>query len=158
MTASIIMKHDICNHDLWFDGIAHHDDHSGMATYGDRIRSKRKEAGLSQSELADRCGWGLVNNRISQYENCKTEPGHDDFRTIANALGNTTPAWLHYGSDGGGMDIRNSKLQRALQRLASADVSPAKQELIAGLIEAVEAQTSLELSQKGKEKHPPGSH
>lgn len=64
--------------------------------YGARIRQRREAAGLSQHELARRCGW-QSRNRISQYELEEREPKGADFEKLAKVL-ETTASWLRFGS------------------------------------------------------------
>ena len=54
-------------------------------TIGDRIRSARKEKGLTQSELAEKLGISYMV--ISQYERGIRNPKLDTVRRIADALG-----------------------------------------------------------------------
>lgn len=51
---------------------------------GDKIKSKRKERGLSQEELANKCG--LNRNSIYKYEKNETIPKLDQIKKIAKAL------------------------------------------------------------------------
>lgn len=67
-----------------------------MNTFGKRLRSKRTEKLLSQLELADLCGWGDAQNRISNYEKDKRAPQKDDVVLLASVLG-TTPQFLLFG-------------------------------------------------------------
>ena len=64
--------------------------------YGARIKHRREAMGLSQQELASRCGW-TSRNRISQYELEQREPKGGDFEKLARVLG-TTASWLRFGS------------------------------------------------------------
>ena len=61
-----------------------------------RITAARKGAGLSQSKLAELCGWGKSQNRISNYENGKSNPSYDDLIKIGKAL-NIDPSSLAFG-------------------------------------------------------------
>lgn len=58
-----------------------------MTTLGERIRAKRKQRNLTQSELADACGWDSGQARIGNYESGRRSPSIEDVRTIAAALG-----------------------------------------------------------------------
>ena len=51
---------------------------------GERIRTKRKERGLSQQELAELASLNYVT--VSKYESGKVEPGAKALTRIANAL------------------------------------------------------------------------
>lgn len=59
---------------------------------GDRIKKARKAKGWTQPELADRCGWGHIQARISHYETSKRHPDIRDMAILENALG------LHRGA------------------------------------------------------------
>ena len=52
---------------------------------GQRVTDLRKDAGLTQKELAERCG--LAQNHISRIEGGKYSPGLDLMETVAEALG-----------------------------------------------------------------------
>lgn len=54
-------------------------------SYGKRIKEARKEAGLTQQELAERLGISSVN--ISQFENDKRNPKFETLSKIASAIG-----------------------------------------------------------------------
>lgn len=64
-----------------------------MDALGDRI--KRKELGLSQSELADRVGISYA--QIGRYETKGAQPPAKTLTDIADALG-VSPDFLLYGS------------------------------------------------------------
>lgn len=59
---------------------------------GERIRTKRKERGLSQQELAELASLNYVT--VSKYESGKVEPGAKALTRIANALDVTTDVLL----------------------------------------------------------------
>lgn len=69
-----------------------------MSTLSERIAKKRQELGLSQPDLADLCGWGRSQSRISQYETGKrtTRVNLGDLAKIAKAL-KVDVAWLAFG-------------------------------------------------------------
>ena len=54
-------------------------------TTGQRIRAARKEAKLSQAELA--CRMGVTNHCISMWERGKRNPKYDTLSRIADAIG-----------------------------------------------------------------------
>lgn len=64
---------------------------------GERIKQARAEASLSQPQLAQLCGWDS-QSRISQYETGKNEPGLDDIKRVAEALG-VSFGWLASGEE-----------------------------------------------------------
>ena len=66
-------------------------------TIGGRLRKARKEAGLSQKELAKRMGWESESqSRISQYEKDKREPTLGDIAKLAKITG-ADPGQLAFG-------------------------------------------------------------
>ena len=54
---------------------------------GQRIASVRKEKGMSQTELAERCG--LAQSHIARIEAGRYSVGFDTLQAIAEALGGT---------------------------------------------------------------------
>ena len=56
-----------------------------MSDIGTRIKSLRKKAGLTQPQLALKCGWES-QSRISMYEKGHREPKRGDVEKIAEAL------------------------------------------------------------------------
>lgn len=71
-----------------------------MATFGARLREAREAVGLTQGELAVKCGWGddpvEAQSRISNYERGKREPTLTDLRMLAKVL-SIDPAELAFG-------------------------------------------------------------
>ena len=64
---------------------------------GDRLRRARKDAGLTQKQVAEKAGWITdSNSRLSQYENNKREPTLADIAKIAKITG-ADPAELAFG-------------------------------------------------------------
>ncbi|WP_037351164.1 helix-turn-helix domain-containing protein [Anaeroarcus burkinensis] len=64
---------------------------------GDKIKSLRKEKGLSQEDLAKKCG--LNRNSIYKYEKNETTPKLNQIKKIAAALdveANELTYWLYY--------------------------------------------------------------
>lgn len=58
-----------------------------MNTLGERIRAIRESKGLTQNDLAVRCGWDAAGQgRIGNYEKDRREPNLSDLRKIASAL------------------------------------------------------------------------
>lgn len=53
---------------------------------GKNIKRLRRAAGLSQVALAEACGWGPDNARISHYEVGRREPSIEDLSKIAKAV------------------------------------------------------------------------
>lgn len=56
-----------------------------MNTFGERLKQFRISAGLTQEELAKKCG--ITKQNISRYENSKREPNIRTAKMIADALG-----------------------------------------------------------------------
>lgn len=67
-----------------------------MSDIGQRIKQARAAMGLSQAELARRCGWGEGQTRVSGYENGHREPSFDVLHTLGRVL-KCNPAWLAFG-------------------------------------------------------------
>ncbi|PHR17865.1 MAG: transcriptional regulator [Sphingopyxis sp.] len=57
-----------------------------MDSLGKRIKHYRKEAGLTQGQLAKACGWGS-QSRVGNYELDTREPSFADLEAIADAVG-----------------------------------------------------------------------
>ncbi len=66
---------------------------------GERIKSLREAAGLSQAQLAKLCGWSTPS-RVGNYELGTRRISADDAVIIAHVL-RVTPALLLFGDDGG---------------------------------------------------------
>ncbi len=62
---------------------------------GARIKTRRKEMKMKQSELAEKLG--ISNNHMSSIENGRQKPSMDSFIKICNCL-NITPDFLLLGS------------------------------------------------------------
>ena len=62
---------------------------------GDNIKKYRKQAGLTQKQLAERLG--VATGTIQQYELGKREPRFEQLYRIANAL--NIDEWMLYGKD-----------------------------------------------------------
>lgn len=65
-------------------------------TIGDRISEARKAAGLSQSQLSEKCGWGSGQSRVSNYEQGRSFPSYEDLSKLGEAIG-VNPAFLAFG-------------------------------------------------------------
>ena len=66
-----------------------------MNTLGDRIKLKRKELSMSQTELADKVGISYA--QIGRYETKDTQPPTKTLTAIADVL-SISPDYLIYGS------------------------------------------------------------
>lgn len=51
-----------------------------------QISAWREKAGLTQLQLAERCGWDRKQSRISNYENGLRTPSISECRTIVAAI------------------------------------------------------------------------
>ncbi|PTY38572.1 hypothetical protein BGP77_11535 [Saccharospirillum sp. MSK14-1] len=69
-----------------------------MNTVGERIKAARIKAGLSQGDLAFKCGWENGQKRISNYESGYREPGFSEVSKISRVLG-LNAAWLAFGGE-----------------------------------------------------------
>jgi SOS-response transcriptional repressor LexA len=65
-------------------------------TPGARIREARRRRGLTQTELAEACGWSGGQGRVGNYERDEREPSGADYTKLARAL-NVSPAELQFG-------------------------------------------------------------
>jgi transcriptional regulator with XRE-family HTH domain len=66
-------------------------------TIGSRLRQARVDAGLTQKQVASKCGWESESqSRVSQYENDKREPTLSDIAKFAKATG-ADPGQLAFG-------------------------------------------------------------
>lgn len=63
---------------------------SARESVAQRLRAARRDAGLSVSELADRCGWH--HSKTSRIENARTAPSAADIRAWCSATGVTDQA------------------------------------------------------------------
>lgn len=66
-------------------GKTERDSFLAMKTLGQRIAHHRKKLGLSQEQLAERCGWA-GQGRVGNYERDRREPNLADLRLLAAAL------------------------------------------------------------------------
>lgn len=55
-----------------------------MSTFGDKLKQLRTAAGMTQEELAKKCG--ITKQNISRYENSSREPNIRTAKIIADAL------------------------------------------------------------------------
>lgn len=99
-------------------------------TLGERVRTRRKQLGYSQHELADMSG--VLQNQISRYEADANMPTSDVIVKLAKAL-NVTSDWLLGLNEelidyGGLTEIERQAL--ALLRSKSPDRQPAVIEIL----------------------------
>lgn len=66
-----------------------------MGNLGDRIKNRRKELNMSQSELADKVGISYA--QVGRYETKGAQPPTKTLTAIADALG-VSPDFLIYGT------------------------------------------------------------
>jgi phage repressor protein C with HTH and peptisase S24 domain len=69
-----------------------------METIGQRIRRLRTNKRLTQPQLAELCGWGESQSRISNYEKDLRTPKPDDAEKLAEIL-DVTAAYIMFGTD-----------------------------------------------------------
>lgn len=86
----------------------------------DNIRNARKDAGLTQKELAKRCTFAEIT--IRQYETGKREPRSDRLVKIADALGVTVNHLIGYADQDRLMEESGWRIQafrQAIQNMES---------------------------------------
>ena len=69
-----------------------------MKTFGEKLRECRKAAGMTQEELAKKCG--LKKQSISRYEKSEREPNIQIAHSLALALGVSLSSLVDYPTDG----------------------------------------------------------
>ena len=95
----------------------------------DNIRNARKDAGLTQKELAKRCTFAEIT--IRQYETGKREPRSDRLVKIADALGVTVNHLIGYADQNRLMEESGWRIQAFRQATidSAADSQLSEQEL-----------------------------
>jgi transcriptional regulator with XRE-family HTH domain len=89
-----------------------------MQGFGDRLRARAKELGLSDSEVARRLG--LSQNRYSHYVNDKREPDLATLAKICRALATTPDAVLGFTETqlvSSEADVLNQRIMAAAQAM-----------------------------------------
>lgn len=81
---------------------------------GKRVREARMDAKIKQGELADRLG--ISRPAISQWENGRSDPTHENLVQIAAITGKPL-SWFHIKSDEEAMKLANSAVADAMLRL-----------------------------------------
>lgn len=104
-----------------------------LTEMGLRIKYKRTEAGLSQQELADKCGF-QTRSAISMVESGKRDITRDKIILIAQALG-VSPAYL-MGWENKLNSIEKIEAENYAKRLVKLPAD--KREIIYKLIEQME--------------------
>lgn len=56
-----------------------------MSSFGQRLKQARLQNGLTQSELAKKCGWKF-QNRVSEYESNSRKPSVEDLASMSKSL------------------------------------------------------------------------
>lgn len=79
---------------------------------GERLKTLRAEKGLSQGQLAKRCGWSGAS-RIANYEYGTRNVGVDDAMILAKAL-STTPMMILFGEQGDSSQWLTDKQKKVL--------------------------------------------
>ena len=99
-----------------------------MATFGENLRKCRKDAGLTQQQLADRLS--CSKELISQYERGKLRPKIETVKRFADALSVEMDALEHIRLGGRNMDVKidmtNQEAIEALQEYAISRGLPKK--------------------------------
>lgn len=67
-----------------------------MSSIGERLKKARVKAGLTQAELAEKCGWQAGQRRASHYESGRSQPSYRDLVKIARVL-HTNAGYLAFG-------------------------------------------------------------
>jgi len=67
-----------------------------MSTIADRIKAARQRAGLTQADLAEKCGWPGGQRRTSHYEAGRSFPSYEDMAKMGRVMG-VNAAWLAFG-------------------------------------------------------------
>ena len=84
-----------------------------MNTIAERLKFVRKILGLSQAEFAERFG-ANTNSTVSDWENERSFPNHNQFYHIAHAI-NKTADWLINGDELSSKDEKIKKLKEEKQ-------------------------------------------
>jgi transcriptional regulator with XRE-family HTH domain len=104
-----------------------------MNSLGDRIKLKRKELNMSQSELADKVGISYA--QIGRYETKDVQPPAKTLTAIADALG-VSPDFLIYGSSDEKAKTKLSDPELINQFKAIEDMDEDDRNVIKKLIDA----------------------
>jgi len=114
--------------------VRHAGDNTGMEEYGERLRARARELGLTDAEVARRLG--LAQSRYANYVNGNREPDLATFARICRVLATTPDEILGFNSNGGAEPER----RRALAAIEAMD-QPALR-LAAVLLEAIAVRQS----------------
>lgn len=109
-----------------------------LKIFASRLKKIRKERGLSQTDLAQRCGLNLSD--ISRYERGTVSPTLENFVKIAQALEVSSDALL-FESTADNTPPRNLKIQERLQEIDSLDKYD--QDAVLRLIDAMIAKRKM---------------
>lgn len=101
--------------------------------FGARLSALRKQAGLSQSEFADKVG--ITRAMIDYYERRATNPSADFIVKAAAVLGCTTDDVLGVAGKSAGRAGRKSKLDRYMEQVKS--LPKAEQQYVVKFLEQV---------------------
>lgn len=83
------------------------------------IKKRRIEAGLSQDQLGDKCGWD--QGRISHYETGRRSPGLNELEAIADALGISFYDLISTDSDEGKTARIGTRKKQGTKELSEID-------------------------------------
>lgn len=90
-----------------------------MEEYGERLRSRARELGLTDAEVARRLG--LAQSRYANYVNGNREPDLATFARICRALATTPNEILGFGAYGGEGAEAEAERRRALAAIEAMD-------------------------------------
>lgn len=92
-----------------------------MNELAERIKRARKNAGLSQAQLAEACGWS--QSRVGNYEAGSREPSFADIDSMAKALRvSQAELLLGLGPESFGFGPRKSEPKTQEEKVSSADI------------------------------------
>lgn len=111
----------------------------GLKIFADKLKKIRKERGLSQTDLAARCGLSLSD--ISRYERATVSPTLENFVKIANALEVSSDALLFAENSREKDAPRNLKIYQRLQEIESLDKND--QDAVLRIIDAMIAKRKI---------------
>ena len=101
--------------------------------FGARLSALRKQAGLSQTEFADKVG--ITRAMVDYYERRATNPSADFIVKAAAVLGCTTDEVLGVGGKTAGKAGRKSKLDRYVEQIKA--LPRAEQQYVVKFLEQV---------------------
>lgn len=113
--------------------------HMALKIFSNRLKQLRKERGLSQTDLAQRCNLNLSD--ISRYERGTVSPSLENFVKLAQALEVSSDELLFESSNDSNTPPRNLKLLDRLQEVDALDKHD--QDAVLRLIDAMIAKRKM---------------